>query len=168
MIPFSQLYSKYVNINRFKILEDKEIDDKENQHNEHEDSISHSAGQPQNSNSVQSQVIVKKSTSSKPEAPTTVILGDSIVKNVCGNIIIESVKHQKHVVVKPFSGAKVADINHYKKPKQEKSPADIIIHVGTNDLSSDKEIMQLTKSVKTAANKVAVSSIPPRKDKGKS
>ena len=61
---------------------------------------------------------------------------------------------------------------HYKKPTQAKSPAEIIIHVGTKDLSSDKEpkdiandIMQLAKSAKTDANKVAVSSILPRKDK---
>ena len=63
-------------------------------------------------------------------------------------------------------------MNHYKKPTQEKSPAEIIIHVGTNDLSSDKEpkdiandIIQLAKSVKTGANKVAVSIILPRKDR---
>ena len=44
--------------------------------------------------------------------------------------------------------------------------------MGANDLSSDKEpkdiandIMQLAKSVKTDANKVAVSSILPKKDK---
>ena len=81
-------------------------------------------------------------------------------------------KHQKYVVVKHFSGAKIADMNHYKKPTQEKSPAEIIIHVGTNDLSNDKEakdianhIMQLVKSVKTDANKVAVSNILQRKDK---
>ena len=47
-----------------------------------------------------------------------------------------------------------------------------MIYVGINDLSSDKEpkdivtdIMQLAKSVKTDANKVAVFSISPRKDK---
>ena len=47
-----------------------------------------------------------------------------------------------------------------------------MIYVGTNDLSSDKEpkdiandIMQLAKSVKTDASKVAVFSILPRKDK---
>ena len=63
-------------------------------------------------------------------------------------------------------------MNYYKKPTQEKSPAETVIHVGTNDLSSDKEtkdilndIMQLAKSVKTDANKVAVSSILPKKDK---
>ena len=61
---------------------DIEIVDKENQHNEHEHLISHSAGKPQDSGCVQSQVIVKKLTSSKPKAPTTVILGDSVVKNV--------------------------------------------------------------------------------------
>ena len=48
-------------------------------------------------------------------------------------------KHQKHVVVKHFSGVKIADANHYKNPTQEKPPAEIIIHVGTNDLSCDNE-----------------------------
>ena len=70
------------------MLEDKEMDDKENQHNELEDLISHSAGQPKNSDRVQSWVIVKKSTSSKSKAPATVIPGDSIVKNEYGSIII--------------------------------------------------------------------------------
>ena len=81
-------------------------------------------------------------------------------------------KHQKNDAVKHFSGAKIADMNHYKKPKQEKAPVEVIIHVGTKDLSSDKEpkdiandIMHLAKSVKTDANKAAVSSILPRKDK---
>ena len=59
-----------------------------------------------------------------------------------------------------------------QKPTQEKSPAEIIIYVVANDSSSDKgpkdianDIIQLAKSVKTDANKVAVSSILPRKDK---
>ena len=40
--------NNFVSFNRFKVLEDKKIDDKENQHNEHEDLISYSAGQPHN------------------------------------------------------------------------------------------------------------------------
>ena len=58
-------------------------------------------------------------------------------------------------------------MKHYEKPSQEKLPAEIIIHVGTNDLAKDiaNVIMQLAKPVKTDANKVAVSSILPRKDK---
>ena len=43
-----------------------------------------------------------KSTISKTRAPTTVILGDSIIKNVYGNAITKSIKHKKHVVVKHF------------------------------------------------------------------
>ena len=55
-----------------------------------------------------------------------------------GNIITKSVKHQKQVLVKGFSGAKIVDMKHYKKPTREKSPAEIKIYVGTNDLSGDK------------------------------
>ena len=64
------------------MLRDKEIDEKENHYNEQEDLIRHSVGQPQDSGRVHSQVIVKKFTSSQPKAPTTVTLGDSIIKNV--------------------------------------------------------------------------------------
>ena len=82
-------------------------------------------------------------------------------------------KHQKRVGVKHFSETNNADTNHYKNPTQDKSPAEIKIHVGlSSDLSSDKDqkdiandIMQLGKSVKTDANKVAVSSILPKKHK---
>ena len=81
-------------------------------------------------------------------------------------------KHKNHVVVNHFSGAKTDDMYHYKKPTQKKSPAEIITHVGTNDLPSEKEpeeiannIINLAKSVKTEENKIAVSSILPRKDK---
>ena len=58
-------------------------------------------------------------------------------------------------------------MKHYEKPSQEKLPAEIIIHVGTNDLAKDiaNVIMQLANPEKTDANKVAVSSILPRKDK---
>ena len=65
----------------------------------------------------------------KTKAPTTVILGDSIVKNVYGNAITKRVKHRKHLVVKHFLGAKIDDIKHYVKPTQEKQPAQIIVHI---------------------------------------
>ena len=81
-------------------------------------------------------------------------------------------KHQKHVVVKHFSGGQQADMSHYKKPTQEKSPAEIITHVGTNDFYSVKELkdianncMQLAKSVKVDTNKVLVSCILRRNGK---
>ena len=80
---------------------------KKTKNNEHKDSIRHSAAQLENSTPVQPQVSVKKSTFSKPKALTTVILGDSIVKNLYSNIVTKSVKHQKQVVVKNFSGGKL-------------------------------------------------------------
>ena len=78
---------------------------------------------------------------------------------------------KKHVVVKHFSGAKVEDRKHYMKPTQEKSPAQIIFYIVTNHLVTKKEfneigneIIQLAKSAKTDKNKVAISSLVPRKD----
>ena len=89
-----------------------------------------SAYQVQDRDRVQSQVTVTKSASSKPKTPKTVILRNSIVKDIYGNTNTKSVKY--------FSGAKIADMNHYKNPTREKSPSETIIHGGTNDLSSTK------------------------------
>ena len=52
--------NNFASLNSFKILEDKVVEDQENQHNEHKDLISHSACQSQNSDRVQSHVTVKK------------------------------------------------------------------------------------------------------------
>ena len=108
----------------------------------------------------------------KTRAPTTVILRDLIVKNVYGNAITKSIKHKKHVVLKHFSGTKIEDMKHYVKPTQEKQPAQIIIHVGTNDLPGNKnsdeianEIVGFANSIKTSENNVVVSSIVSRKDR---
>ena len=102
----------------------------------------------------------------KTKAPSTVILGDSILKNVYGNTISKATKFTKHVVVKHFSGAKAHDIKHYMKPTHEKSPAQIIFHTGTNDLvilqwNSKRNLLNLLKLIK----KIAISSLAPRKDK---
>ena len=63
-------------------------------------------------------------------------------------------------------------MKHYMKPTQEKSPAQIIFHIETNDLVTNKDsneianqIVQLAKSGKTDKNMVAISSLVPRKDK---
>ena len=54
----------------------------------------------------------------KLRAPTTVIPGDSIAKNVYGNAIRKSIKHKKHIVRKYFSGEKIEDLKHYVKSTQ--------------------------------------------------
>ena len=99
--------------------------------------------------------------------PATVILRDSIVKNVYGNAFTKSIKHKKHVVVKHFSGAKIEDMECYAKPTQEKQPTQIIIPVGTNDLPDEiaNEIVEFANSFKTSENNVVVSSIVSRKER---
>ena len=145
--------------NRFKGLEHQSKDSEEDRHDNNQDSNEKCSEDhhdfQRRDNDDQFPNISTKDTHPK-RAPTTVILGDSIVKNVYGNNITKSMKHKKHVVVKYFSGAKTDDMYHYTKPTQKKSPAEIIIHVGTNDLPSEKEpveiannIINLAKSVKT-------------------
>ena len=59
----------------------------------------------------------------KNTAPTTVILGESILKTVYNNAIKKSIKRKKHVVVKYFPCAKIEDMKHYVRPMHEKQPA---------------------------------------------
>ena len=73
-------------------------------------------------------------------------------------------------MVKHFPGVKIEDMKYYVKSTQEKQLAQIIIHVGTNDLPSNKnrneianEIVEFTNSIKISENNVAVSSIISRK-----
>ena len=75
-------------------------------------------------------------------------------------------------MVKHFSDAKIEDMKHYVKPTQGKKPAQIIIHVGTNDFPGNKnsdeianEIVGFANSIKTSKNNVALSSIVSRKDR---
>ena len=88
----------------------------------------------------------------KTRAQTTVILGDSIVKNVYGNAITKSIKPKKRVMIKQFSGAKIEDMYHYVKPQQEKQPVQIIIHVGTNDLPGNKNSDEIANKIAELAN----------------
>ena len=55
-------------------------------------------------------------TKTKTKAPTTVILGNSILKNVYGYTISKATKFSKHIVVKHFFVAKINDRKHYMKP----------------------------------------------------
>ena len=78
----------------------------------------------------------------KTRVPTTIILGDSVVKNANGNAIVKSIKHKKHVAVKHFSGPEIEDMKHYVKPTQEKQPSQITIRIGTNGLPRQQKIRQ--------------------------
>ena len=102
----------------------------------------------QNESDSHSQKLIISKT--KNTAPTTVILGESIL-TVYDNGITKSIKHKKHVVVKDFPGAKIEDMKHVK-PMHEKQPAQIIIHVGTNNLLGNKNSDDIAKETVGFAN----------------
>ena len=119
--------------NRFEILQD---DIKENDYDLNEiDPIDN------NYDSSKEKEKAMSNRNTRARAPTTVILEDSILKNVYG----KATKFKKHVVVKHFSGVKVEDMKHYMKPTQEKSSAQIIFHIGTNDLVTNKDPNELAR-----------------------
>ena len=103
---------------------------------------------------------------------TTTILGDSTIKSVKPKMVKEKLPAGEKVYVKSFSGATVSNMYHYSKPSLDYEPDLVIMHVGTNDLRTDKnpkeianEIIKLTKSISTDYNDVMVSSITARSDK---
>ena len=49
--------------------------------------------------------------------------------------------------MKSFSGAKTRDMQDYVKPTFRENPDQIIVHVVTNDLASNKRLEQLAKSI---------------------
>ena len=102
----------------------------------------------QNESDSHSQKLIISKT--KNTAPTTVILGESIL-TVYDNAITKSIKHKKHVVVKDFPGAKIEDMKHVK-PIHEKQAAQIIIHVGTNNLLGNKNSDDIAKETVGFAN----------------
>ena len=73
--------------------------------------------------------------------------------------------------VKSFSGAKIRDMQDYVKPTLRDNPDQIIVHVGTNDLASNKRPEQIAESIigvatslKSDTCDVLVSSITVRND----
>ena len=62
------------------------------------------------------------------------IAGDSIIQHVQGWKLSTS---DKHVAVKSFSGARIADMDDYLKPLLRKDPDEIILHVGTNNIRDE-------------------------------
>ena len=81
---------------------------------------------------------------------TVVIAGDSIVKNIIG-AKMGAGDSTHHFEVKPFFGATTCDIEDFIKPLVRKSPKNLIMHVGTNDLRavSPKNMVESTWSLKS-------------------
>lgn len=70
--------------------------------------------------------------------PTTVILGDSMIRRIQGWRLGRKVGHR--VVVKPFSGATTTDMRDHMKPSLRRKPERVILHIGTNDLKGSSPV----------------------------
>ena len=101
------------------------------------------------------------------------ILGDSMVKHMQGWYISNKLHNKHKVYVCSFSSAKVKFKKDYSKPCiKEDKPDYLILHVGTNDLSSENTAERIEKSTADLAKgmvaddrTISVSSIVPRNDK---
>ena len=97
----------------------------------------------------------------------TVILGDSIIKDVKG---WELTDDSNKVVVKSFRGSTTSQMKRHVKPTNEENPKNIILHCGTNDINDEsdpqniaEEIVELAKSISKDCNSnVTVTGIAPR------
>ena len=100
------------------------------------------------------------------------IIGDSMVKDIDGYLLIGSIKIKLIVKVRPFSSAKTVDMQDYIQPaKRDFDPYLYLLHVGTNDLlledtpeAISKRIIATAESVKKEHNEVTISNIAPRGD----
>ena len=99
------------------------------------------------------------------------ILGDSIIKNIKGWEISKKLQNA-NVYVRHFSGAKVRCMKDYLKPSLKENPDHFVLHVGTNDLDSDrlpdltaKSIVDVAPSLKTDEHDVTISNIRARNDR---
>ena len=93
---------------------------------------------------------------------SVIILGDSIVKHLNGWELSKRLPRCK-VYVKHLSGSKAQCIKYYLKPSLRQNPSHFILHVGSNDLTSEKsskaiakEIMNIAVSIKSEAHDVSV------------
>ena len=100
---------------------------------------------------------------------TTVLVGDSIIKQIQGQQLGRKVGHR--VVVKSFPGASTNDMKHYLMPTFDKSPQQIILHVGTNDLRDHsptvvaENIVDLARQIEMESNtEVILSELVSRSD----
>ena len=98
---------------------------------------------------------------------TTVIVGDSIIKNDRGIKLAKTVGHR--VVVKSFPGATIRDMRSYVVPTIDRCLYQICLHVGTNDLKSSTPsdvadaIIDLAREVENASeSEIVISELTTR------
>ena len=111
------------------------------------------------------------SNESKSAIKKVLILGDIIIKHVKSYNLSKSLDNCK-VYVKDFPSAKVRCMQDYVRPTSRENPNHIILHVGTNDLTTNippekvvESIIDLASSLKSNSCSVAISNITVRNDR---
>ena len=100
------------------------------------------------------------------------IVGDSMIKEVKGYELAKSIKLKKTVKVRSHPSAQIRCLNDHVKPIIRNGDADhVILHIGTNDLRSEKtpvqichEIINLATTIRNENIKVSISGLVQRND----
>ena len=102
----------------------------------------------------------------KKDSRAITILGDSIVKDIKAHKLKRSLSIKEKIYVKSFSGATVNDMVDYARPTIRKEPDLIVLHVGSNDLRSNKtanniasDVVKLALEMKSEKNDIMISSL---------
>ena len=89
-----------------------------------------------------------QNTNDRKGKPNIFIMGDSMVKKLNGYLLTKKIKHKGIVKVRPFTTAKVSCMQDHVKPTiRDINPQQIILHVGTNDLKTERTASQIAKSI---------------------
>ena len=83
----------------------------------------------------------------------------------------KSLKRKHNITVKAFGGSTIKHMEHYSKPPLERNPELVILHIGTNDIKSNKSPSEIASNIHNLAErmeqgerKVAISALIPRND----
>ena len=107
----------------------------------------------------------------RSDGSTTIILGDSMIKNIAAWRLRKRMEKKDHLFIHSLPGATISDMTSYCIPSVNKAPDKIILHRGTNDLSSNRtevhistEMITLGHSIKAKGINVVISGFLRRGD----
>ena len=107
----------------------------------------------------------KPENSSRNKKPEVYIVGDSIIRNLKGNLMSKN----KTVKVRSFPGSTIDDMTDFIKPILRRAPESVITHIGTNDLKTKSEddiiksLKGLVEMIELCNVKCSISLLPIRK-----
>ena len=111
----------------------------------------------------------RKNEQRQKDRKTVIIAGDSMIQHVHG---WEMSNTEVSVAVKSFSGARIDDMNDFLQPIIRRSPDEIILHIGTNNIKGNDSPEVLAAGISRLASmitkkspntKVAISGLIVRK-----